>query len=215
MGRERKMKEHFDEHNFAIFFSWLAFPTAPFVVKCWRRDVPLGTLLMVHSPAHHQNSLNSGTVLIWFCFIFIWVKYISYFSVFSPFSLGCVSFSYFKGFIGKNKHTSEIIPIKPPKAKTPQKCVRCLRCHWHHFPGRVLGCPGVKTPSLEVLGVIACYSGALLMCLGWPDIGHGFGVWEVSLMKKKRRDPGWFLRECFGDEISASYIHRGLFHKPI
>ena len=175
VGKER-WKNILTSIFFQFFFSWLAFPTAPFVVKCWRRDVPLGTLLMVHSLAHHQNSLNSGTMLLWFWFIFIWVKYISYFFSIFPFLLGCVSFSYFKEFFGK-KHI-EIIPKKPPKTKTPQKCVGCRRMPLTPLLG-AFWASGRQPPSLEVLGVIACYSGALLMCLGLP------AFWEVWAWWKK------------------------------
>ena len=58
MGRGRKMKNNILT---SIFFHLAGFsncPTLVVIVKCWRRDVPLGTLLMVHSLAHHTNSLH-------------------------------------------------------------------------------------------------------------------------------------------------------------
>ena len=124
------------------FFHMAGFSNCPtFVVQSWRRDVPLGTLLMVHSPAHHQNSLNSGTVLMWFCFIFIRVKYISYFSVFSPFSLGCVSFSYFKGFIGKKKTHAKSSPKNSKVCRmSPMPLTPLLGA---------FGCPGVNSRALR------------------------------------------------------------------
>ena len=97
-------------------------------------------------------------------------------------------FSYV-GIHWKKAHTSKSSPKNHPK-KTPQVCrVDTPPPLQGLRSDRVLQWRAADVPRKFVLG-------------GDAD-------------EKNGRDPGWFLRVCFGDEILASYIYRGLFHKPI
>ncbi len=107
MGRGRKMKKKIDQHIFSHGWLFQHFPTL--VVKCWRRDVPLGTLLMVHSLAHHTNSLYKTDWKVEQCLcdfhyfhLLICIFSVYIFPLFGPrFSKFCDSFPTKKY---KNKH---------------------------------------------------------------------------------------------------------------